>query len=171
MSITIDCANDNDIAGMVELSKRKRLSYEQNNPIFWKKAENAESLQYKYFTDLLQKNDVKILVSRNETGINGFIIAQIKTVPPVYDIGSLNCYVDDFVVDHPGEWQTIGKRLLIEMIALMKNEGVVQIVIVCGNHDKVKKGFLEKSEFSIVTNWYAMSIAQNSNCDRDFDET
>lgn len=90
-------ASESDISSMVDLSRVKRLAYEQVQPQFWKYAGGAEEIQNKWFNELLSKDDYIILVSESQDTVNGFIIGHIINPPEVYDAG-LTVMVNDFCV-------------------------------------------------------------------------
>lgn len=62
---------------MEELSYQKRKNYEHAQSQFWKYAENAESIQTKWFEELLAHQDYILLVAKSETKIVGFVIGNM----------------------------------------------------------------------------------------------
>lgn len=158
MTLSIRDATQDDIEQMVELSKRKRLSYAEHQPLFWRKSENAEREQTKFFINLVKDAEIISLVQRKDNVIEGFIIAMLKQVPPVYNIEGLNCMVDDFVVRYPNQWETIGKELLDETLIRAKLMGAVQVVVVCGQHDQAKRKLLDSMNLSVASVWYTSHI-------------
>ena len=99
MDGTIRNAGAADVPRMVELSEKKRTEYEQQQPIFWRKARDSASAQKPYFEHLLTLDSTIVLVYECEGTIQGFVIASLHTAPPVYDPGGLTCNIDDFVVE------------------------------------------------------------------------
>ena len=55
-------------------------------------------------------------------------------------------------------WNSVGFALLSEIKLLAKNEGVVQILIVSGAHDKEKHNFLTNQNLSIASEWFVANI-------------
>ncbi len=57
LKFDIERSTKTDVASMVSLSFQKRRAYEKAQPQFWKYAEGAEKVQYKWFEELLDHND------------------------------------------------------------------------------------------------------------------
>jgi predicted acetyltransferase len=139
-----------DIPDMVALSDQKRKAYERVQPQFWKHSENANSIQAAWFTELLEREDYLLFVTKNKTDeMLGFVIAQRVKAPEVYNPGS-TLMIDDFCVKEPSLWQSCGGALLSKL----KEFKAEQVVIVCGNHDHVKSEFLGKNGLSVSSKWY-----------------
>ena len=120
---------------MVELSEKKRTEYEQQQPIFWRKARDSASVQKPYFEHLLTLDSTIVLVYECEGTIQGFVIASLHTAPPVYDPGGLTCNIDDFVVEDRSLWKSVGRALLDRATIEARVRKVVQVVVVTGGHD------------------------------------
>lgn len=151
-------ATKNDIAEMVVLSEQKRTEYAHYQPLFWRKAEDSAEKQEAYFYHLLEQDHIILLVSEADTGIDGFIIASIMPAPPVYDIGGLNCMIDDFCVTDEETWFTIGRELLGQARQTAKELGAVQLVVVTGHHHEAKRAFLSEMGLSLASEWYTAGI-------------
>ena len=162
--IRIKSATINDIDLMVKTSEIKRTKYEEAQPLFWKKSPHANENQTIYFKELLNsdKNILLIglvrLVPNKEEKNCGFIIGQIITSPEVYNPGGYTLMVDDFCVLDPNLWNTVGKSLLEEVKAMAKIKGAVQILVVCGAHDKTKREFLFENGFGVVSEWFTQPL-------------
>ena len=156
--ITIHEADSSDIEAMVSLSKEKRLRYEKAQPQFWRYAKNAETVQHKWFEELL-KNDKYLMLTAKDTHqtILGFIIGQCINAPAVYDPGGLTLMVDDFCVK-ANAWDFVGQKLIEAIKVHAKTKGVSQILVVCGNHDDPKRNFLIEQDLSIASEWFVGKI-------------
>lgn len=153
----IRCAGVADIAGMVALSHQKRLAYAAIQSQFWRYAEGAEITQHAWFESLLMLGDYIVLVAEVDCQMSGFIIGHIVEAPAVYDPGGLTVTVDDFCV-MSNEWMQIGVALNQALCEKAKEKGVVQMIVVCGAHDLVKKQFLVNAGLSIASEWYVGRI-------------
>lgn len=154
----ISLAKPSDISSMVVLSDQKRSAYEQAQPKFWKRADNANKEQTKWFSDLLLREDHICLISKSGQEITGFIIGKLMLAPEVYSPGGFTLIIDDFCVSSPDFWLTVGEKLLYEIQQQAKKRGAVQTVIVCGYHDAYKQAFLKSQNLIIASEWYVKSI-------------
>lgn len=105
MSSNIRPAQPYDVPAMVDLSEQKRTQYQQYQPTFWRKADDAREKQRPFFEHLVQRDDVITLVYEQDGKIEGFIIADFVNAPPVYDPGGPTCRVDDFCLADEGHWE------------------------------------------------------------------
>jgi hypothetical protein len=85
-SFSIHLATLTDVPSMVSLSEQKRHAYERAQPQFWRRSENANEEQAKWFIELLSREDQICLVAK-ENQLNGFIIGKIMPAPEVYNPG------------------------------------------------------------------------------------
>ena len=139
---------------MVHLSHKKRLEYSKSQPNFWKMAKNSDALQKQWFEEEIAKDDIISLCLNDK---RGFIIGKIINPPEVYDAGP-TLMIDDFCVESPDLWMAVGIKLLNEIISIAKQKGVVQIVVVCGDHDLQKSQLLEKFNLNVASRWYIKTI-------------
>lgn len=147
-----------DVPRMVELSERKRTEYERQQPTFWRKAQDSASAQKSYFEHLLTLANVIALVYLQEGTIRGFVIAGLHGAPPVYDPGGLTCDIDDFVVEHPSLWMSVGRALLEGAISEARTRKAVQVVVVTGGHDVHKRQMLSTMGLSLASEWWVSGI-------------
>lgn len=148
----------NDIDFMVALSRLKRLAYEKAQPQFWRHAPDAEIQQTAWFNQLLKQNDHFLFVAEANKHIVGFIIGRLREAPEVYRPGGLTLEIDDFCVESPTQWSTIGNSLLHELKTYAKSKGAVQLLVVCGAHDAPKAKFLQDHHTVVASEWYVGTI-------------
>ncbi len=148
----IRLANVNDIEAMVLLSDQKRCEYAKLQPQFWRRAENANEVQIKWFKELLERKDYFLLVAEGDSIIVGFVIGRVVAAPQVYNPGGMTMMIDDFCVKGPSNWSIIGK----DLIDVLRNisEDVSQLLVVCGVHDEEKRQFLREIGLSVASEWY-----------------
>ena len=148
-----------DVPEIARLSSLKRKQYEQYQPVFHKEAEGALEKQSLFLKDNITKDHLMVLV-HDEAGkkINGFIIGAIVNAPPVYNPGGKVCLVDDFMVEDPSLWATVGVLLLNQVVELGKEKGAVLANVVCGPMDQPKREMLDKFGFDVATEWHVKSI-------------
>lgn len=156
--IEILFATKEDVASMVELSYQKRKNYERAQLRFWKYAENAESIQTKWFKELLEHKDYILLVAKNESKIVGFVIGRLVNAPEVYNPGGLTLMIDDYCVETQENWADVGKELLERIAKISKEKGAAQFCIVAGAHDNAKCSFLEDFGLNCASKWYVGTI-------------
>lgn len=156
--MTIRKAQEDDVPQMVSLSATKRAEYEAYQPLFWRRASNAEEQQEPFFRGLVARENVIALVAESEGAVGGFIIATLVGSPPVYDPGGLTCLVDDFTVATPNLWSSVGKELLEEAARRAKERGAVQVVTVCGQRDEPKRSLLAGAGCAIASEWWTKPL-------------
>lgn len=127
-------------------------------PQFWKYAENAEEIQYKWFKELLADKNYISLVSKENNSITGFIIGRLIKSPEVYNPRGLTLLIDDYCIEPNSTWQQVGYCLLKEIGKIAKEKGAVQYCIVSGTHDISKCDFLENFGLKNASKWYVGSI-------------
>jgi len=149
----IRTAEADDVLGMVQLSERKRREYERVRPQFWRMGVDSRTVQKAYFESIIASTLKICLVHEDGGRIDGFLVADLRPPPPVYDPGGLICVIDDFAVAQPELWNGIGRNLLTEVMALARERGAVQAVVVCGHHDEPKRRMLEATGFPLVSEW------------------
>lgn len=147
-----------DLSSMVALSDKKRRVYEQAQPQFWRRAEKANEQQNKWFEWLLSKNLHIFLVAEINHQIIGFIRGQLENAPEVYDPGGFTLMIDDFCLEMPDLWHTIGKCLLEEIKEKAKQKGAFQVVVVSGHHDEPKRQFLQSQGLEIASEWFVGGV-------------
>ena len=147
-----------DIPYMVELSEQKRLQYQSYQPTFWRKAKNSRQVQLPYLEELVSKENIIALVYEQDGQIKGFVIAMLHSAPPVYEPEGTTCTIDDFCVANQEDWSTVGTALLREVDCKAKDQGAVQIVVVCGHLDQAKREMLALESFTIASEWYVRNI-------------
>ena len=158
MDGTIRNAGVADVRRMVEFSEKKRTEYEEYQPIFWRKAHDSASAQKSYFEHLLTLDGTIALVYECEGTIQGFVIANLQTAPPVYDPGGLTCNIDDSVVEHCSLWRSVGRALLDGAISEARRREAVQVVVVTGGHDRQKREMLSSMGLCLASEWWVSGI-------------
>ncbi len=159
-NILVRLATSVDVEYMVAMSYQKRRDYEKAQPQFWKWAGiDAEVLQAKWFAELITRNDHIILVATDSNEkIMGFIIGRLMPAPAVYNPGGLTLMIDDYCIEHEALWESISIKLIDQIKVIAKAKQAVQILVVCGAHDKVKGQFLKNSGLTVASEWYVGSI-------------
>ena len=155
---TIRAPLADDVASMVALSEVKRRDYEKAQPKFWKYAQGANHVQTEWFFSLLNNKSYLIQVAEKDGAVVGFIIGRLLDAPKVYAPGGLTLEVDDYCVIAPNLWWSVGKMLLERLQEQAKSRGAVQSVVVCGQHDEVKRRFLKCFGLSVATEWHVGAI-------------
>lgn len=147
-----------DLPAMVALSAAKRAQYEAYQPVFWRRAPNADEQQTGFFAHQLGRENVIALVSEEDGQVVGFVIAALVSSPPVYAPGGLTCLVDDFCVAGPDRWSDIGEELLTEVRQSARERGAAQLLVVCGHLDDPKRTLLGDGGLRIASEWWVRPI-------------
>lgn len=151
-------ATQADLGSIVVLSDKKRTDYERVQPQFWRRAEKANEEQTKWFEFLMARGIGIFLVAEVENRVVGFIRGQLENAPEVYNPGGATLMIDDFCVESPDLWPTVGQQLLQELMVQAKQRGASQVVIVAGHHDEPKRQFLKSQGLGIASEWYVSRI-------------
>lgn len=147
-----------DIPALVTLIERKRVEQAQEQPIFWRKAEDSATKHAGYLHSLLQRDGVFALVHDTVEEIDGLIIGVQMTAPPVYDPGGPTCLIDDFTVVTRELWSTIGQALLVAAQAQARERGMVCMQVICGHYDAPKRAMLAAAGFPVVSEWWVQPV-------------
>ncbi|MES2212490.1 MAG: GNAT family N-acetyltransferase [Pseudomonadota bacterium] len=147
-----------DVDEMVALSEKKRRDYEKAQPIFWKHATDANSVQMAWFKTLLADKNHLVQVTECNGAMTGFIIGRLRQAPEVYAPGGLTLEVDDYCVSSDDLWWSVGRALLEQLCNMAKAQGAVQVVVVSGGHDVAKRNFLKSMGLTIASDWFTGPI-------------
>jgi len=158
LKLAIRNAKQADLKNMVLLSAIKRENYEKINPIFWRKAENANAIQQEWFSSLLNDEQYICMVCEINSEIVGFVIGKLIEAPAVYAPSGLTLMIDDFCVNQDEAWTIVGAELLSNILVAAKEKGAAQTLVVCGEHDKGKRNFLESNQLMATSVWYTGEI-------------
>jgi len=151
-------AVEGDIEAIALLAAQKRKQYERYQPVFHKEGEKALELHTSFLKDSLSKENTLVWVSESGGHLNGFIIGAIVNAPPVYAPGGKICFVDDFMVENPGSWGTVGRGLLEKVMEEAKGRGAVLANVVCGPLDQPKRDLLAGTHFQVASEWHVRNI-------------
>ena len=143
-----------DIDEVAALAAARRRDYEARQPRFWRQADDAPARHTAYLHDLVDDPDQIFLVTGDGSRISGFVIGRLVPAPPVYEPGGTTCLVDDFAVEPPDAWPSLGPVLLRDVSRAAGSRGAVQVVVVCGRHDEPKRAALRAAGLAIVTEWW-----------------
>ena len=139
------------IERLAELHRRQDAGH--HRPM-WEPASDAWEKHMQLLRHKIRNADSIMLVHDGPNGIDGYIIADCSPAPSVYDPGGLTCLVDDFVVDPPSRWSSVGQALLTETRKRAVQLGCAQIIVVCAEHDSGKRRLLRGSGLRVASQWY-----------------
>jgi len=154
-------AQEEDLDAVVLLASRKRDQYKHFSPVFWNPSKHAEAVQKEFFSKIIKERERFLLVAEEQGKIAGFLFAEIRVPPPVYDPGGKACLVDDFVISGNETWERCGQVLFRKLEAICLEEGVSVLVSVCGRLDEAKKTFLGSTGSSVVSEWFVKELRDN----------
>jgi hypothetical protein len=147
-------ATHDDIDAVAALAAERRRDYETHQPRFWRQAEDALARHKAYLHGLVDAPDHVFLLAGGPGRVSGFVIGRLLPAPPVYDPGGLTCLVDDFAVEHPDAWASLGPLLLRDLSRVARAQGAVQLVVVAGGHDELKRRALDAAGLAVASEWW-----------------
>ena len=157
---TIRPASADDLEPMLALADERRPEYASFQPIFWRPAPDAAAHQRSYFMKLILDPAVITLVAISDEKLVGFVIGHLVQAPAVYAPGGPTCTVDDFTVNHPSSWRTIGVDLVSAVKVEARQRGAAQIVVVCGHLDEAKRAALDCCRLAIASEWWVAPLSE-----------
>lgn len=146
------------MAAMAGIMAKRREVYERYQPVFWRRAQNAEAGHAAFLSQLVGNPDVISLVAERDDVFSGFAIAMLVPSPPVYNPGGLTCSLDDYAVADDGDWATVGLALLRATTAEAAKRGAAQVVVVCAHEDGPKREALKQAGLSIASEWWTAPL-------------
>lgn len=147
-----------DLEAILDLAETRRTLYATYHPRFHRPAAGARAKQRPFFLKLLSGDKSIVLVHESDRHVDGFLIAELRAAPPVYDPGGLTCVVDDFAVENEALWAKAGRELLETLRVLAHEREAAQIVVVCAPEDKAKREMLTTAGLSVVSEWLVTDI-------------
>jgi hypothetical protein len=147
-----------DIDDVAAMAADRRRDYETHQPRFWRQADDALTRHTAFLHGLVDAPDHVFLVAGEPGRVAGFIIGRLTPAPPVYEPGGLTCTVDDFAVEHPDAWASLGPLLLGDLCRIARALGAVQVVVVAGRHDEPKRQALLGAGLVVASEWWTGPI-------------
>lgn len=146
---------------MAVLAEQKREQYKDHAPRFHRPRPGMRESHAEFLASQVDNPERFVaLVSEGDDGhVGGFVIAALTPAPPVYDPGGLTALVDDFMVERPDLWPSVGRALLDQVVQQTEPRGAVQTVVVCGPHDQPKRSMLIESGHIVATEWFTKPVA------------
>ena len=158
MEIRIRPASQPDLAHVTRMTEDRRVQYQEYQPVFWRKAEDSAVLAGDFMAKTLAREDALFLVAESDERILGFLVATEISAPPVYDPGGKVCFIDDFVVDPPELWGTVGRALAEAAFKRAKPMGAAIGNVVCGPRDTSKRATLIGMGFTVAGEWHVLPL-------------
>jgi GNAT superfamily N-acetyltransferase len=143
-----------DLNAIEHLADLHRKQYVNHNSPMWRTATDAWHQHLHMLREKIRNAGSIILVHDDAGTIDGYLIADFVTASPVYDPGGLTCRVDDFVVDPPARWSSVGQALLTEARRQAAQVGCVQIIVTCAEHDQPKRRLLRGGGLDVGSETY-----------------
>lgn len=157
-SPSIRLAVASDLESIIDLADARRRQYATYQPVFWRPSSDAAARQRPHFAALIDDDRVITLVAATDQALLGFAIGTVVPAPPVYHPGGPTCIVDDFTVEDPECWSTIGVALLRAVRRTAQRQGAAQIVVVCGHLDAAKRTALQAGGLNIASEWWVQAF-------------
>ena len=157
---TIRPARADDLEPIVALADDRRRQYASHQPVFWRPARDAAARQRPYLDGLIADVSVITLVAISDEALVGFVIGHLVPAPAVYDPGGPTCTIDDFAVEDPSSWSTVGVDLLHAAAEEAHQRGAAQLVVVCGHLDRAKRAALNSCRLTIASEWWVAPLTE-----------
>jgi hypothetical protein len=154
----IRSAEGRDVRRMADLAAQGRESYAVHAPVFHRPHTDARARHEPWLMELVGNPEQITLVSESDSDLDGFVIGSLVRSPPVYDPGGLTCVIDDFIVERPDLWATVGRELLEGAAEVARAQGAAQTVVVCGPVDGPKRTMLIESGHIVASEWFTRSL-------------
>jgi hypothetical protein len=158
---TIRRAIESDLDSIAALAELKRIQYEAYQPVFHRRAANALNDHRVFLKSLLTRDNTLLLVAEQDGKVVGFVFASVVEAPRVYDPQGKICFIDDFMVEDPKLWTTVGRELAEAAFQGSRPMGAVLANIVCGPQDLDKRALLTALGFDVASEWHVKPIAGN----------
>jgi hypothetical protein len=156
---TIRRAIESDLDSIAALAEMKRIQYEAYQPLFHRQAANALKDHRVFLKSLLTRDNTLLLVAEQDSKVVGFVCASAVEAPPVYDPQSKICFIDDFMVEDPSLWSTVGRELAQAAFEGTKPMGAILSNIVCGPKDLDKRALLTALGFDVASEWHVKRLS------------
>lgn len=157
-NFTVQPAQADDLERILALADDRRRQYANYQPVFWRPASDATARQRSYFEKLIADTSVITLVAVSGEALLGFVFGQFVQAPVVYAPGGPTCSIDDFAVDRPESWATVGAELIRAIQEQAGERGAAQMVVVCGHLDEAKRAALDSCRMTIASEWWVAPI-------------
>ena len=152
-------ATSADVDAIAALAEARRADYERAQPQFWRRAVDAVEVHRQWLAAMVTDADVVSLVASGDDGeLDAYAFATVVPSPPVYDPGGPTGLVDDFQLCDPTRWSSLGVELLAAVRERLASRGVVQLVVVCGQHDLAKRTALTAAGLTVASEWYVQPV-------------
>jgi hypothetical protein len=147
-------ATEPDLPSIERIAQQKFAQYAAYQPLYYKVAKDSPERHLLYLGGQLKAGKQIMLVHDIDGRVDGFLMANIVTPPPVYDQSLHSLVIDDFYFSNASLWSTDGLMMLEAAKKLGRERGAVQVVVVSGNDDAVKNEFLYQHGLSRSAVWY-----------------
>jgi GNAT superfamily N-acetyltransferase len=145
------------MAACAAMAEARRVRYAAFEPVFGRRKPGSEAMSAQWFAHLLSRPETVFLMAEWGGSPTGFLIASPVPTPPVFDAGP-TAVVDDFCVEDPALWPSVGQALLREARTRLKDRGIRQIVVVSGDKDVEKTAFLASERLSLASTWWVAAV-------------
>lgn len=133
-----------DFKWAAELMERRRATYEQFSPVFWKPAEGVRDTHASFMRS--QVDGGTAIALRSE---GGFLLASIRG--DHYD-------VDDFALQPDQEWEPEGPLLLEALAEFGPLARPVRVRVVTARRDTAKRQMLSDLGLTAVSRWWVRPL-------------
>lgn len=154
-------AQAKDLDRIVALADDRRRQYSNYQPVFWRPAPDAIARQRPYLEKFIADVSVITLVAISGKALIGYVIGHLVPAPVVYDPGDPTCTIDDFAVDRPESWASVGVNLLNAIQKQVRERGAAQMVMVCGHLDEAKRAALDSCHLTIASEWWVAPLIED----------
>lgn len=151
-------ASVTDVPAMANLAARKRRQYRDHAAPFQRPAANATEVHEAFLPKLLAWPAFQVLVHESAGVVDGFIVGRFGSAPPPFGAGPL-VHVDDFAVEEPDDWGSVGRSLLTALTRRAVEADIDTAIVVSGPRsvDPAKVAFLSEW-LSVTAEWWVKPL-------------
>jgi len=143
--INIIRADEKDIPEIVELWK-ELIDFHKDIDLFFKRREDAHLNYESFLRDLIQSEEARIFIAKEDNNLVGYLLARIEFYPPVY-LYEKHGEIYDMTVKSTYRGRGIGSDLLNKTIEWFNSLGLDRIELNIATLNKRANSFFIKHGF------------------------
>ncbi|MGH7862389.1 MAG: hypothetical protein ACREOS_09140 [Candidatus Dormibacteraceae bacterium] len=167
MTERLRAAVGDDVSAILELAEAHLDDDQRYQATFWRRAGGSREQQATYLRSRLTGEGVVAYVHEAGDRVDGLIVANLVSAPPVYQPGGPVALIDDFAVRAPSDWTAVGRLLLQAATAEAREKGAVVTAVVAGQHADGKRRLLSRAGYSPASEWHLIGLDLASGEARD----
>jgi GNAT superfamily N-acetyltransferase len=142
------------------MAAAKRVEYESYSPVFWRVAEDAQAVHEPFLAgSIADEAFFTSLAARSDGRLVGIALTAHELFPPPLATDAVASWLtDDFFVEEPSLWPTVGRALLEATEEAARTAGAERLVVLAARRDEAKGAFLEASRYERGASWWVRPL-------------